>query len=150
MSLKQDLIVDMSWSSAGVSDAVLVNGARGTAAPSHYKVSGTYSSGYRLTAVCVVMGTRASAKGLKTAQAIIKRYAYIYLPVSFCSLVCIMMEASNHLCQSQSRLLKHGLNIVIILGSISMYSSWVRWFPNVGCHDIGCPPPVLYNSGTGK
>jgi hypothetical protein len=63
---------------SGRTDAVLVQGARGVAPSDNYKVSGTYSSGYRLTAVCVVMGTRAAAKGLKTAEAIVKRVRSIY------------------------------------------------------------------------
>lgn len=57
--------------------AVLVKGARGLAPPDQYKISATYSSGYRLTAVCVVMGTKAAAKGRKTAEAILKRYNYV-------------------------------------------------------------------------
>jgi len=54
-------------------EAVLVKGARGIAPSNSYKISATYSSGYRLTAVCVVMGTKAAAKGRKTAEAILKR-----------------------------------------------------------------------------
>lgn len=59
-------------------EAVLVKGARGLAPSDQYKISATYASGYRITAVCVVMGTKAAAKGRKTAEAILKRVRGIY------------------------------------------------------------------------
>lgn len=55
-------------------EAVRVSGARGLPPTDSYKVSATYADGYRLTAVCVVVGGRAVAKARKTADAIIKRY----------------------------------------------------------------------------
>src|SRR6218665_1565155 len=54
-------------------EAVRVSGARGLPPTDSYKVSATYLDGYRLTAVCVVIGGRAVAKARKTADAIIRR-----------------------------------------------------------------------------
>ena len=64
-------------------DAVLVKGARGLPPTDQYKISATYASGYRLTAVCVVMGPRAADKGRRTAEAILERYFFIKLNLVF-------------------------------------------------------------------
>ncbi|XP_063776579.1 uncharacterized protein LOC134920292 [Pseudophryne corroboree] len=54
-------------------EAVEVQGARGVAPSSSYKVCATYLDGYRATAVCVVAGPRAAEKGRRTAESILKR-----------------------------------------------------------------------------
>jgi Acyclic terpene utilisation family protein AtuA len=76
-AILQCLIESLSLCIDRAGEAVLVKGARGSAPPDQYKISATYSSGYRLNAVCVVMGTKAAAKGRKTAEAILKRYASV-------------------------------------------------------------------------
>jgi len=63
-----------SRAAGDVGTAVRVSGARGREPSEQYKVSATYADGYRLTTVCIVLGTRAVEKGRKTADAIIARF----------------------------------------------------------------------------
>ncbi|XP_065836928.1 uncharacterized protein [Oscarella lobularis] len=53
--------------------AVHVTGAKGSRPSNHYKVSGTYADGFRLTAAFMVTGPKAAEKGRKTADSILKR-----------------------------------------------------------------------------
>lgn len=59
-------------------DNVLVEGAKGKAPTNKYKVSATFSDGYRTTAVCPIKGPRAVEKAEKTSQAILKRCNKIF------------------------------------------------------------------------
>jgi Acyclic terpene utilisation family protein AtuA len=52
---------------------VEVSGARGLPPPSSYKVSATYSEGYRCTGGFTVIGMQAAAKGRRAAEAILTR-----------------------------------------------------------------------------
>jgi len=54
-------------------DRVRVSGARGYAPTSSYKVSATFSDGFRNTAVLVIGGEQAVAKARRTGEAILKR-----------------------------------------------------------------------------
>ena len=52
---------------------VRVSGARGTAAPSSYKVSATYREGWRLFTTLMIGGTEAAPKARRVGEAILKR-----------------------------------------------------------------------------
>ncbi|XP_046852374.1 uncharacterized protein LOC124445667 [Xenia sp. Carnegie-2017] len=54
-------------------EAVLVTGAKGKPPSDTYKVSATYSDGYRATAVCPVGGPNVVAKAKRVAESILKR-----------------------------------------------------------------------------
>ena len=54
-------------------DRVRVRGARGTAAPSDYKVSATHSDGWRLLGTLMIGGHDAAAKAARVGQAILQR-----------------------------------------------------------------------------
>nr|XP_057922747.1 uncharacterized protein lratb.1 [Doryrhamphus excisus] len=58
--------------------AVRVSGAKGSAPSADYKVCATYMDGFRATAVCPLAGPRASEKGRRTAESIIKRTRRIF------------------------------------------------------------------------
>ncbi|XP_028407686.1 uncharacterized protein LOC114530279 [Dendronephthya gigantea] len=58
--------------------AVVVTGATGKPPPNTYKVSATYSDGFRATAVCPVGGPNAGAKARRVAESIIKRTRKIF------------------------------------------------------------------------
>jgi hypothetical protein len=53
-------------------------GARGNAPPARYKVSATYSDGYRATAMLTIIGRQARAKAERTADAILTRVRQIF------------------------------------------------------------------------
>ncbi|XP_033098400.1 uncharacterized protein LOC117102277 [Anneissia japonica] len=54
-------------------EAVSVTGALGSEPTNQYKVSATYTDGYRVTAVCPTAGINAAEKGRRTAESILKR-----------------------------------------------------------------------------
>lgn len=54
-------------------DRVRVGGARGTAAPSSYKVSATFTEGWRLFTTLMIGGADAARKAQRTGEAILKR-----------------------------------------------------------------------------
>ncbi len=54
-------------------DRVRVSGARGTPAPSSYKVSATYSEGWRLFTTLMIGGTNAAQKAQRVGEAILQR-----------------------------------------------------------------------------
>ncbi|XP_037353657.1 uncharacterized protein LOC119234757 [Talpa occidentalis] len=53
--------------------AVRVQGAKGSLPSSFYKVSSCYHDGFKATAVCVLGGPKATEKGRRTAESILKR-----------------------------------------------------------------------------
>ncbi|XP_068961690.1 uncharacterized protein [Petaurus breviceps papuanus] len=53
--------------------AVQVNRAKGSAPSASYKVSASYLDGFRATAVCPIGGPRATEKGRRTAESILRR-----------------------------------------------------------------------------
>ncbi|KAK1343133.1 hypothetical protein QTO34_015907, partial [Cnephaeus nilssonii] len=53
--------------------AVRVQGAKGSLPSSFYKVSASYHDGFRATAVCPMGGPKATEKGRRTAESILKR-----------------------------------------------------------------------------
>ncbi|XP_044536292.1 uncharacterized protein LOC123251170 [Gracilinanus agilis] len=53
--------------------AVQVKGAKGSVPSSSYKVSASYLDGFRATAVCAIGGPRATEKGRRTAESILRR-----------------------------------------------------------------------------
>ncbi|XP_067142774.1 uncharacterized protein [Centruroides vittatus] len=59
-------------------DNVLVEGAKGKPPTKEYKVSATYSDGYRAIAVCPIKGPRAVDKAEKSAEAVLKRCNKIF------------------------------------------------------------------------
>ncbi|XP_068223288.1 uncharacterized protein [Palaemon carinicauda] len=59
-------------------DCVKVVGAKGKAPTDSYKVSATYLDGYKVTAVCCIGGPKSRDKGMKTAEAILKRCRSIF------------------------------------------------------------------------
>ena len=59
-------------------EAVFVQGARGKPPTNTHKVCATYADGYRLTAVCVIGGPKAAAKGHKTIEAILNRFYSLF------------------------------------------------------------------------
>ncbi|WP_137920936.1 acyclic terpene utilization AtuA family protein [Hydrogenophaga sp. 2FB] len=54
-------------------DRVRVSGARGTPAPAHYKVSATWSDGWRLLGTLMIGGHEAAAKASRVGEAILQR-----------------------------------------------------------------------------
>jgi len=54
-------------------DRVRVSGARGTAAPDSYKVSATWSDGWRLLGTLMIGGHQAAAKGQRVGESILLR-----------------------------------------------------------------------------
>ncbi|KAK3757537.1 hypothetical protein RRG08_032705 [Elysia crispata] len=59
-------------------DMVYVSGARGNPPTGEHKVSATYASGYRSTAVIIIGGPKATEKAEKTANAIVTRCRRIF------------------------------------------------------------------------
>lgn len=56
-----------------LNSSVAVQGAKGKRPSDSYKVSATFMDGYRVTAVCPVVGPYAATKAQRTAESIIKR-----------------------------------------------------------------------------
>ncbi|XP_071947902.1 uncharacterized protein [Antedon mediterranea] len=59
-------------------ESVAVTGALGSIPSDKYKVSATYTDGYRVTAVCPTAGINAAEKGRRTAESILKRVRKIF------------------------------------------------------------------------
>jgi hypothetical protein len=59
-------------------DAVMVEGARGRAPTSQYKVSATYQDGYRAVATVSIVGPNAAMKAERTAAALIARARMVF------------------------------------------------------------------------
>ncbi len=59
-------------------DRVRVSGARGNPPPESYKVSATFSDGYRATAMLTIIGREAKAKAERTGDAILTRVRRIF------------------------------------------------------------------------
>ncbi|XP_054724362.1 uncharacterized protein LOC129234392 [Uloborus diversus] len=59
-------------------DKVLVQGAKGKCPTDFYKVSATFSDGFRATTVCPVVGPKAAEKGFITANSILKRSENVF------------------------------------------------------------------------
>ncbi|MER1967118.1 acyclic terpene utilization AtuA family protein [Castellaniella sp. GW247-6E4] len=59
-------------------DRVIVSGARGLPPPSSYKVSATYSDGYRCAGSLVILGIDAVRKARRTGESILKRTREIF------------------------------------------------------------------------
>ncbi|KAG8200412.1 hypothetical protein JTE90_000498 [Oedothorax gibbosus] len=57
---------------------VLVQGAKGKCPTDYYKVSATFGDGFRATAVCPVVGPRASEKAIITAKSILQRSENVF------------------------------------------------------------------------
>jgi len=78
--------------------AVQVTGAKGSPAPTNYKVSATYMDGFRASAVCPVVGPNAAGKAEKTANAIIKRCRrmFKYLGLKDFTIVHLEFLGSEH------------------------------------------------------
>lgn len=59
-------------------DRVRVTGARGTAAPSSYKVSATFGEGWRLFTTLMIGGTDAARKAQRVGESILKRTSRMF------------------------------------------------------------------------
>ncbi|XP_064609517.1 uncharacterized protein LOC135473588 [Liolophura sinensis] len=86
--------------------AVYIKGARGQPPSDFYKVSATYGSGFRLTAVCVVVGPRAVEKAKKTANSILTRCRRIFKQLHLEDFTSVNVEVlgSEHLYGENARL----------------------------------------------
>ena len=90
-----DVVADFSQvqvAQAGI-DRVLVSGARGSAPTGTLKVSATWQSGWRATAMVVIIGEQAAAKAERSAEALVARARALFAARGMADFDAIHVEA---------------------------------------------------------
>ena len=117
-----DNIIDWKWlkyvyieilSTDNDVDGVLVTGVKGYHPSDGYKVSATYMDGFRATAVSVVGGRNAVAKGRRTAESQVKRCFdkqcsdLLFLPIMYQIILKDLGPWNYFMLSNRSKILKH-------------------------------------------
>ncbi len=130
-------------------DQVLVEGARGRAPTSTYKVSATYQDGYRAVATVSIVGPDAARKAERTGQTLIDRGKLIFSRKGFGDFTATHMEAlgaeASYGPHSAARASREVLlRLVVVHPKREAIDLWARELGSIG---LTCAPGTtgIYN-----